>query len=291
MLLDSYLTSFFLKTKPYHHTIYSFPIWTPSMNPGVASAVRAPILSVYIAYHILTTFKKVFHNYCFVLQKVQKMIWWKVYRIRKMRKRQHLKIVSHDLQAGKKQEEKKWGVVRNQRNRAEWQGREASTIFNIFWSVCTASGRRYRDTTCKVVWLLFFFLEQSRFLVLCLESKKKSASIMACKCSNFCSAHSPSPSFCLSAELLFHPHGARVLAKLSVQVPSLLLSKIPSPQDWAQGLVSPGSPVSPAPNRSQELMAAIFLTLRERLLRDVMRRAEDCGNQRQSLGLRCSTSL
>lgn len=177
MLLDSYLTSFFLKTKPYHHTIYSFPIWTPSMNPGVASAVRAPILSVYIAYHILTTFKKVFHNYCFVLQKVQKMIWWKVYRIRKMRKRQHLKIVSHDLQAGKKQEEKKWGVVRNQRNRAEWQGREASTIFNIFWSVCTASGRWYRDTTCKVVWLLFFFLEQSRFLVLFLESKKKKVQI------------------------------------------------------------------------------------------------------------------
>lgn len=49
-----------------------------------------------------------------------------------MRKRQHLKIVSHDLQAGKKQEEKKRGVVRNQQNRAEWQGREASTILNIF---------------------------------------------------------------------------------------------------------------------------------------------------------------
>ena len=120
------------------------------------------------------------------------------------------------------------------------------------------------------------------------KKKLKCANIMACKCSNFCSAHSPSPSFCLSAELLFHPHGPGVLAKLSVQVPALLLSKIPSPQDWAQCLVSPGSP---APNRSQELMAAIFLTLREQLLRDVTRRAEACGNQRQSLGLRCSASL
>ena len=172
---------------------------------------------------------------------------------------------------------------------------ERRVPFSTFFEVSVQRQcRRYRDTTCKVVWLLFFFfLEQSRFLVLCLESKKKKkkkkcANIMACKCSNFCSAHSPSPSFCLSAELLFHPHGPGVLAKLSVQVPALLLSKIPSPQDWAQCLVSPGSP---APNRSQELMAAIFLTLREQLLRDVTRRAEACGNQRQSLGLRCSASL
>ena len=108
---------------------------------------------------------------------------------------------------------------------------------------------------------------------------------MACKCSNFCSAHSPSPSFCLSAEL-FHPHGPGVLAKLSVRVPALFLSKIPSPQDWAQSLASPGSPT---PSRSQELMAAIFLTLREQLLKDVMRSTEVCGNQRPSLGLRYSS--
>ena len=108
---------------------------------------------------------------------------------------------------------------------------------------------------------------------------------MACKCSNFCSAHSPSPSFCLSAEL-FHPQGPGVLEKLSVWVPALFLSKIPSPQDWAQSLAPPGSPT---PSRSQELMAAIFLTLREWLLKDVMRSVEVCGNQRPSLGLRCSS--
>lgn len=100
------------------------------------------------------------------------------------------------------------------------------------------------------------------------KKKKKCANIMVCKCSNFCSAHSPSPSFCLSEELLFHPHGPGVLAKLLVWVPALLLSKIPWPQDWAQGLVPPGSP---APSRSQELMAAIFLTLREQLLREELR--------------------
>ena len=169
---------------------------------------------------------------------------------------------------------------------------ERRVPFSTFFEVSVQRQcRRYRDTTCKVVWLLFFFFSGTVQIFSFMsrkQKKKKCANIMACKCSNFCSAHSPSPSFCLSAELLFHPHGPGVLAKLSVQVPALLLSKIPSPQDWAQCLVSPGSP---APNRSQELMAAIFLTLREQLLRDVTRRAEACGNQRQSLGLRCSASL